>query len=220
MRDDAILSVVVGDGARTHGERLPAEIAAALTQAGVVAKDLDLLAVASGPGAFTGLRIGLAAVQGLAMVLGTPVVGVSALHALALAARESDITATVIASWMDAQRGEVFAARFSGGTADVIPSALDTPTAARPEDVLKDLPGATSGAIFIGDGAVRYRDEILAATAGAGVVLGALEALAPFIARIGLVLANQGHAGPPHALQPLYVRRSDAELERSRRTPA
>ncbi len=72
-----------GDAARTHGERLPGEIDRALVEAGVAARDLDLLVVASGPGAFTGLRIGLAAIQGLAMVTRVPVVGVSALDALA-----------------------------------------------------------------------------------------------------------------------------------------
>ncbi|MGH9174978.1 MAG: tRNA (adenosine(37)-N6)-threonylcarbamoyltransferase complex dimerization subunit type 1 TsaB, partial [Vicinamibacterales bacterium] len=69
-RDDTILAVVRGDGSRTHAERLPREIERALTQAGASARNLDLLAVASGPGAFTGLRIGLATIQGLAMVLG------------------------------------------------------------------------------------------------------------------------------------------------------
>ena len=68
------------------------------------ARDLDLLVVASGPGAFTGLRIGLAAIQGLAMVLGVPVVGVSALDALALAAwpaidSDRDATTLLVAGW-------------------------------------------------------------------------------------------------------------------------
>ena len=81
--DDRVLALLPGDAARTHGERLPAEIAAALDRAGVAQSAIDLLAVATGPGAFTGLRIGLAAIQGLAMTLDRPVVGVSALDALA-----------------------------------------------------------------------------------------------------------------------------------------
>src|SRR5688572_21007871 len=73
--DDRVLALVEGDGARTHGERLPGELQAALTAAAVDVRRLDLIVAASGPGAFTGLRIGLAAVQGLAMVIATPVVG-------------------------------------------------------------------------------------------------------------------------------------------------
>jgi tRNA threonylcarbamoyl adenosine modification protein YeaZ len=83
MDDDRLLAVLAGDGSRTHGERLPGEIARALEQAAVTRDRIDLLAVATGPGAFTGLRIGLAAIQGLAMTLDKPVIGVSALDALA-----------------------------------------------------------------------------------------------------------------------------------------
>ena len=75
--DDRLLALVPGNEARTHGERLPGEFATALELAGVSRADLDLLAVATGPGAFTGLRIGLAAIQGLAMALNRPVAGIS-----------------------------------------------------------------------------------------------------------------------------------------------
>ena len=77
IRDDETLSVVEGDPGRTHGERLPGEIEAALTAARTGMAAVDLLVVASGPGAFTGLRIGLAAVQGIALGRGiaTPLCG-------------------------------------------------------------------------------------------------------------------------------------------------
>ena len=68
LRDDSVLAVLDGDAARTHGERLPGELAEVLRMAGVALQDIELLAVARGPGAFTGLRIGLAAMQALAMV--------------------------------------------------------------------------------------------------------------------------------------------------------
>src|SRR6185503_12368383 len=112
--DDRVLALVEGDGTRTHGERLPGELQAALTAADVDVRRLDLIVVASGPGAFTGLRIGLAAVQGLAMVVELPVVGVSALDAWAATAwDEVGVPAnTTIAAWMDAQRGEVFSASY------------------------------------------------------------------------------------------------------------
>jgi tRNA threonylcarbamoyladenosine biosynthesis protein TsaB len=95
VRDTSVLSVVRGDASRTHGERLPDELDRALRQAQVRPTDLQLLAVASGPGAFTGLRIGLAAIQGLAMVLNLPVIAVSALDALALAVWANAYSGTV-----------------------------------------------------------------------------------------------------------------------------
>jgi tRNA threonylcarbamoyladenosine biosynthesis protein TsaB len=96
-----------GDPRVTYGQRLPAELTGVLDQADTRIEDVDLFAVAAGPGSFTGLRVGIATVQGLAMARGKRVVAVSALEALARAATNAD---RPIAAWMDAQRGEEYAA--------------------------------------------------------------------------------------------------------------
>jgi len=72
-----------GDPAHTHGQRLPGELMRLLDQAGVRIEDVDLFAVAAGPGSFTGLRVGIATVQGLAMARRRRVVAGSTLDALA-----------------------------------------------------------------------------------------------------------------------------------------
>lgn len=220
MRGDRLLAVIHGDAARTHGERLPGEIEAVLRLADVTPGELGLLAVATGPGAFTGLRIGLAAIQGLAMVIDRPVVGVSALDALAASVFEgADSSVRVVAPWMDAQRGEVFAAFYSRDehAGAVVPSA--DPVVEAPAVLLRTLaPGLIEHTVFVGDGARRYHAEIAEFTGQRARVGATPSALAPFIARLGQKLAARGQAGPPHALQPLYVRRSDAELERARRS--
>ena len=82
-RDRTLLYECAGDAARTHGERLPSDIMRALESAGIGLADLDLLAVAAGPGSFTGLRVGISAVQGLAMARSLRVVPVPTLEALA-----------------------------------------------------------------------------------------------------------------------------------------
>jgi tRNA threonylcarbamoyladenosine biosynthesis protein TsaB len=218
VRDEETLALIHGDSARTHGERLPEELDRALRTAGMRSSDLDLLAVASGPGAFTGLRIGLAAIQGVAMVLAIPTIGVSALDALAAAAGQSDAPSTQgVAAWMDAQRGEIFAAHYvrSADTPNIW-DAGSVPVVGPAEDVLRQLPPQILAAgVFIGDGAVRYRPEIDVQSGGRARLLDA-PALAPFIARIARARAARGEAGPPHALQPLYVRRPDAELKAPR----
>jgi tRNA threonylcarbamoyladenosine biosynthesis protein TsaB len=214
VRDHETLALIHGDGARTHGERLPEELDRALRAAGLRSSDLDLLAVASGPGAFTGLRIGLAAIQGFAMVLAIPTIGVSALDALAHAGGQSDAASTHgVATWMDAQRGEIFAAHYvRAANAANLWDAGSVPVVGAPGDVLRQLPPEiVAGGAFIGDGAVRYRTEIEGQTGGRAIVLDA-PPLAPFIASIARARAARGEAGPPHALQPLYVRRPDAEL--------
>jgi tRNA threonylcarbamoyladenosine biosynthesis protein TsaB len=220
--DDAVLAVVNGDPRRTHGERMPDEIAQALARAGVTAADLKLLVVASGPGAFTGLRIGLAAVQGLAMVLSLRVVGVSALDALASAAWPArDTTEETLVAWMDAQRGEVFSAQYVATevSSEFAWQATSEPLVEQPHVLLRALtPTLSRGIAFVGDGALKYEAEIGAWSGGRARVLADVGPLAPSIAMIGWRLAARGNAGPPHRLQPLYVRRPDAELERLRRS--
>jgi tRNA threonylcarbamoyladenosine biosynthesis protein TsaB len=220
MDGDRLLAVIHGDPSRTHGERLPGEIDRAMEAAGVTPRDLGLLAVATGPGAFTGLRIGLAAMQGLAMVIGRPVVGVSALDALAAAVFEgADPDVEAVAPWLDAQRGEVFGAFYRrGAQAEGMREPTAGPTVGAPEVVLATVPpDLAAGTVFVGDGAVRYQTEIARVTRQVARIAAAPAALAPVIARLGQRLAARGLAGPPHALQPLYVRRSDAELERARK---
>src|SRR4051812_46038494 len=88
--DNMIVEERPGDPSQTHAQRLPAEVLAVLDAHGVTLSDIDLFAVAAGPGSFTGLRIGLATVQGLAFVTRRRIVGVSALEALAqIASRDS-----------------------------------------------------------------------------------------------------------------------------------
>jgi tRNA threonylcarbamoyladenosine biosynthesis protein TsaB len=220
MRDNVLLAVVHGDATRTHGERLPRELDVALQQAGVSASELELLAVASGPGAFTGLRIGLAAIQGLAMVWQTPTIGVSALDALAEAALDMvPRTNAAVSAWMDAQRRAIFAAwyRRSGAT-PLQWDAHSVPFVGEVAEVMSALPEqVVDGGLFIGDGAVRYRAEITRLTKDTALVIDPPPALAPMIGRLALARAARGDAGPPHALQPLYVRRSDAELAKAAR---
>jgi tRNA threonylcarbamoyladenosine biosynthesis protein TsaB len=218
VNGDDVLAVVKGDAARTHGERLPAELDEALRRAGIVIRDVQLLAVASGPGAFTGLRIGLAAIQGLAMVTGLPVIAVSALdaHAFAVDAGGTAARAAPVAVWMDAQRGEVFAAYYpESSVARALAGPVTVPIVARPDLVLAAVPHEPPP-IFTGDGTVKYKEQILQALGDSVQLREPTPALAPFIATIGMARARNGLSGPPHALQPLYVRRPDAELAKGK----
>jgi tRNA threonylcarbamoyladenosine biosynthesis protein TsaB len=227
--DDERLSLVVGDESRTHGERVAGEIAQALQGAGLARLAIDLIAVAAGPGAFTGLRIGLATAQGLALTLDRPVVGVSALDALAwtVCDRQAESDDEFVGAWMDAQRGDVFAALYHLSRAGNpgLPSqewiVVEEPVTARPQAVLESWAAHLAGhpAVFIGDAAPR--DQALISEVGKGRWRAeAPDPLAPAIARLGRQLALMGQAGKPHRLTPIYVRRPDAEIERERRHPS
>ena len=197
-----------GNAERTHTERLPPDLMSACRAAGIGIADVDLFAVAVGPGSFTGLRMGIATVQGLAMARDRRVVPVSTLQALAAAAPGN---AGRVAAWMDAQRGQVFAARYSpegsplaGGASALTPSETF--------QAWRDA-GGTIPMRFIGDGAVRYSD-VIHAEAGAGAVVLPHPLLAGVIAR--MAHDDPSRAVLPHAVVPLYVRRPDAELARAR----
>ena len=209
--DRRVLFEREGDPSRTHAQRLPSELMEACRAAGVGIEQVELFAVAAGPGSFTGLRVGIATVQGLAIARGRRVVPVSALEALAAATPGGH---TRIAAWMDAQRGEVFAQPFerAGDAATALTDAIS----AEPAAALDFHAEALAGAVFHGDGAIRYRDVITGARPEGFQIV---EPVRPLAAAIALIAArNPDRAVLPHAVVPIYVRRSDAELARDRRS--
>ena len=219
MRDGGALEVFAGDASRTHATRLPGDILDCLARHQVGVRDIDLYGVAVGPGSFTGLRIGIATIQGFAFACGRPVVGVSALDALVEAA-DGVVAAQIAegglrAAWMDAQRGEVYGRLYRRHEGRWEP--LGEPAVNTPADMLEAWVPALAGAPaeFVGDGAVAHAAALRELLPGRADVVQAVPPLAAAIAVIAV--AQREHAGPPHRIRPLYVRRPDAELARERR---
>jgi tRNA threonylcarbamoyladenosine biosynthesis protein TsaB len=217
--DDRVVEERAGDASRSHAERLPAELVALAAAHDLATADLDLFAVASGPGSFTGLRIGIATMQGLSFVHRRPLVGVSALEALAWLGSHGLAEGSVVAAWMDAHRREVFAALYrvthallgyGTGLAGLV--EIEGPTVGAPDVTLERWidSGARAG-VFVGDGAILYRQAI-AHRVPSGRILPA-PALAGAIGRLAATRA-QGLGSGPAAIQPLYVRRPDVEIAR------
>jgi len=217
---DRVVLDRAGDPVMSHAEQLPAAIGAALAEAGVPATALDVLAVAAGPGAFTGLRVGLATIQGLALALDRPTAGVSSLAAVAWRHFDSHRENDSCGVWLDGARGDVFAAAYRRPAAtDSWPLVeLAAPTVARPDAVLTAWHSGLrlDGPLLLGPGGTRHADA--AGTARPVVV--ADRPLAGAVGRIAGRLHAAGRTGPPHALAPIYVRRPDAEVERDRRRAA
>ena len=212
LRGETVLAELSGDPALPHGQRLPADLMRALESAGIDRADVDLFAVAVGPGSYTGMRVGIATMQGLAMATGKRVVPVSTLDALARAGTNAT---RAIGAWMDAQRGEVYAALYAPDGIDVLVPTV----AAKPDDVL-DAWSSSLGehaAVLVGDGAVRYRGAIESALGARGTVI----APPPLAGLVGqLAAAHPDRAVLPHAVIPVYVRKPDVELARDRRSGA
>jgi tRNA threonylcarbamoyladenosine biosynthesis protein TsaB len=223
IEDDRVDEERRGDPSRTHAERLPGEILSVLDARGLRAGDVDLFAVASGPGSFTGLRIGIATIQGLAFVHRRPVVGVSALDALAWAAADRATPDTLVAAWMDAHRREVFSALYR--VAEAAPFALDR--LAEIDAAAVGDPSATlarwmargaSPSVFVGDGALRHEAVIRAGGAKDAVIVSP-PPLAGVIGRLARARAQAGQAVTPAGIRPLYIRRPDAEIARDNQAP-
>jgi tRNA threonylcarbamoyladenosine biosynthesis protein TsaB len=176
----------------------------ALESAGARLDEVDLLAVSAGPGSFTGLRVGIATMQGLAFARGWSIVPVPTLEALAFEGAQQSRDGELVAAWIDAQRGEVFAAF------DAEPA-----TVGRPQEILQRWRAAMTGTrvLFVGDGAIRYR-ALIESLPGARIV-----DPAPLAAGAVALIAARApeRAVIPHAVVPIYVRKSDAELARDRR---
>jgi len=215
VRGGTLIAAETGDPLRTPGERLPGDIVDLLTRHGVRLSAIDLFAVAAGPGSFTGLRIGIATMQGLALAHGKGLIGVSALDALAVSAqgatrREPHAGSDAVVVWMDAQRQEVFAAIYAGPE----PTLLDGPTVAPPDEILKRWSSLLprDRARFVGDGAIAYRSLVV--NRCRGIVIDPTPLMAPAIASLAARAAARDPVPGPEAIRPLYVRRPDAELAR------
>ncbi|HZJ28613.1 MAG TPA: tRNA (adenosine(37)-N6)-threonylcarbamoyltransferase complex dimerization subunit type 1 TsaB [Solirubrobacterales bacterium] len=196
------------DGRPRHAETLLAAIEEVVAEAGGW-PEIKRIAVGTGPGSFTGLRIGLATARALAASAGCELVGVPTLAALARAAsdpRQRDAGAERVIAIGDARRGEVFAyAELDGPTAG--------PLVCAPDELLDRLGGAgLAGALAVGPGAVRFHDRFLAAGLEVPEPSDRAHRIqAAEIAALGSVAPVD--AGPP---RPIYLRAPDAERWRER----
>lgn len=217
---DAQCDGQAGDDTRTHGERLPGELMSWLATHQVSLPAVDLFAIVSGPGSFTGLRVGMAAIQGLALAAGRKVVAVPTLEAIAegwASQQPDDGRATLLVPCLDGQRGEVFAAGYliaRGAPFEAASLVLDA-RAGLPEQLsgaLQSLAG-THAVVCVGSGALRYRARLEQDLPGVRV-----EALTVPLAQVAALRAQRRPdlAVQPHALKPVYVRRPDAVLARER----
>ncbi len=222
IRDDAVVIARPGDAGVSHAERIPADLRAILADAGLSLGAVDVFAVATGPGGFTGLRIGLAAIQGVALALDRPTAGVPSLDALAWDVLECMPDASEAGAWMDASRGEVFAAAFTRPAATTPPDWPLTPlvpaTAASPAATLSEWHTLVPAGMTI---AAACQPAAADAGRAAGYVMApAAVHLAAVVGRLGWRLHQLGRTGPPSSLAPEYVRRPDVEIERDRKRAA
>jgi tRNA threonylcarbamoyladenosine biosynthesis protein TsaB len=181
------------------GQVLYAQLGQLLARHGVKPAAIDCFAAASGPGSFTGVRVGLACIKGLAEAVGKPAVAVGNLQAIATFG-----TAPLRAVVMDARRGEVYGAVYDEAGRVVLPEAV-----AKFQGWLDSLP---DGVEFVSTDFTPFRAGLAGTRFQDASVATAPKALAAAMARIGAARWLRGEACDPAALDANYVRRPDAEL--------
>ena len=200
----------------THSQTLLPLVQAALKQAGLSLQDISALGVTAGPGSFTGLRIGLALVKGLALPLGLPVAPVSALQARAAGCAEEG----VLVAAMDARRGEVYWAAFEKVGEEC--RRLSPDEASLPAEIFNRIDLLKKDAVFIGDGAqLCYNNGIIKGNSGESVRARVAETDPAYgAALLAARLFVQGQLLPTEELRPNYIRLPQAERERAQRQAA
>jgi len=212
--DERIVAESVFSCDRTLSARLVPEIERLVTSSGLTLGDIDLFAASVGPGSFTGIRGGVATIQGLALATGKPCAGFSSLKLLAM---NFSLASLPICPLLDARKSEVYTALYDCSAA--IPTPLIADCVLPPDAFLTHLSAATHQAvIFAGDGALRYRELITGIMAERAI-------FAPFPlhtshAANGTLLAlstyQRGEQLEPSRLVPLYLRESDAVMMKNK----
>lgn len=203
--NQTLLAELTIDHGHTHSTHLMPMIDDILAYCGLSMQALDGFAVTIGPGSFTGLRIGVSTVKGLAFSVSKPVAGVSVLEALAY---QFPFAAYPICPMIDARKGEVYAGGYAfvdGELAQLWPAA-----ALDPESAIATM---SMPCLFVGSGARLYKDLISEVTGGHASFAPAGQdyTRAATVGMLGRQLIRRQQDIPPARLNPCYIRPSDAE---------
>ncbi|BAN01208.1 tRNA (adenosine(37)-N6)-threonylcarbamoyltransferase complex dimerization subunit type 1 TsaB [Ilumatobacter coccineus] len=141
---------------RRHAETLVPAIQFTCQQAGIELDEISVVAVDIGPGLFTGMRVGLASGKAIAQALRIPMIGISSLDLLAFSSRHAD---KVVVPVIDARKGEVFYAMYRQVPGGI--QQIADPAVGPVDELVADLMARNQDVLCVGDGARRYRDEII-----------------------------------------------------------
>ena len=211
IEDDRLIAEFTVNNKRTHSETLMPMIDKILTASETDIKDIGLLAIAAGPGSFTGLRIGAATVKGLGLAINVPVAAVPTSEGLAMNLAFTD---RIVCPIMDARRNQVYTGlyRVSSGRPEVI---LDQ-TACDISEIVNKINEIGEPVIFLGDGVDVFKEyleqelhtDFCFARANSALQRGAS------IASLGLIYYKEGKTVSVDDFAPVYLRPSQAERVR------
>ncbi|MAU40455.1 MAG: tRNA (adenosine(37)-N6)-threonylcarbamoyltransferase complex dimerization subunit type 1 TsaB [Kordiimonas sp.] len=203
------------EGQTGQAERLLPMIQEVMSKACVTIKDVTAIAVTVGPGAFTGMRIGLATARGLALVQNCPVIGLTSLEVVAYALQNEMIcqgedSARPVTVIHDARRKEVFIENFAGGDTAGLPRSLTPGQAVSYGQVVEHI--ADGSVAIAGTGVPLVMPQLEAAGLQDRIALGVSPfPSAPIMVKMAVELIQQHHARLGQAVRPVYLRAPDAK---------
>lgn len=211
LRDDSVLEVRVHDTAEDYSSWLLPAAQAILDSQQLSMSEVSAYAVASGPGSFTGVRVGLTTVKAWSEVYGHPIASVSRLEALA---SYSSSPLSYVAVFTDAQRGQVFGALYcrGNGTLQRIEDEMVIPPSQFADWVIAKAGNARVEWLSLDPKCLTSTAQWSSRMALSETIYVVAPVLAPAIGRLGLHLAREGRFTDALGLDANYVRRSDAEL--------
>ena len=213
LEGDKLLSESYQNTGMTHSQTLMVMAEDMLKQCGKTAKDVDAVAVAEGPGSFTGVRIGVAAAKGFAWGREIPCYGVSTLEAMA---RSLGIYDGFICPVMDARRSQVYNALFEADRGEI--TRIREDRAISLDDLAEDVKKLVKPVFLVGDGSILCYNTLLERVPS--LVLPPEHRMHQRAVGVGIIAARQiraGISGDAAALTPNYLRLSQAERERMER---
>ena len=213
LEGDKLLSESYQNTGMTHSQTLMVMAEDMLKQCGKTAKDVDAVAVAEGPGSFTGVRIGVAAAKGFAWGWEIPCYGVSTLEAMA---QSLGIYDGYICPVMDARRSQVYNALFEADRGEI--TRIREDRAISLDDLAEDVKNLEKPVFLVGDGSILCYNTLLERVPS--LVLPPEHRMHQRAVGVGIIAARQiraGISGDAAALTPNYLRLSQAERERMER---
>jgi tRNA threonylcarbamoyladenosine biosynthesis protein TsaB len=203
---DTLLAELTLHTRKTHSEQLMPHIEQVLALAGVQKNEIEAIAVSIGPGSFTGLRIGLATAKALSYALKAPLVGVPTLEALAFGC---PVPGAILAPTLDAQKGNIYLALYSWrdqGLQEISPARV-----VDHREAFAELAELTQPAVILGEAVGLYSDAIRSTTNLVAAEPHVAMPRAGSVAGLGCRLLDGGARHDVMTLEPLYIRRSEAE---------
>lgn len=211
--DDFILGEFFINTKLTHSQTLVPMIDDVLTRVNIAINDIDLFAVSSGPGSFTGIRIGVSAIKGIAMALNKPCVGVSSLEAMAYNLKDVD---SILCSCMDARCNQVYNAIFKVNETKV--ERIIEDRAISIDELNEELKRYKENVNIIGDGAVLCYNKLSEYFSNINVISENLRyQKASSVAQIAFNQFKKGSFVKASELLPKYLRLPQAQRELTKR---